>query len=161
MALGFETEEIMRGTHHFVDPSYGSPHEMPMHFRIDWGQTFDRFLNPGSAGFFRADATGVISVTGLTDGEVPAKGSLELRYLTENTLRYDLEFNAHGEPFRYVGQKRDVKLWKPWLLPKTHTTCYGWISDEQGSIISRSVVHFLLDFATLTHFITSFRLKWR
>jgi hypothetical protein len=161
MALGFQTQELMQGTHHFVDPSYGPSKPAPMYFRIYWGQHFSAFLSPSHANFLRADATGVISVDGLTAGEIPTIGALDLRYFSDHVLRYELQFNAKGQRFTYVGQKQEVKLWKPWLLPKTHTTCYGSIADGAGKTISRSVLHFSLAPQNILFFLKNFRLQFR
>lgn len=161
MKIRFVMKEIMRGVHHFVDPALGSAEEADLYFRIKWGQKLLPYLNPVSGTFFKANAHGVIFVEGLTEGEVDCSGTLELRYLAEQKLRYTLDFVVDGEPYRYVGEKRDVKLWEPIFLIKTHTTCYGRITDSTGRIISRSVIHFGMGPKSLLAFSTSFRvLLW-
>ena len=85
----------------------------------------------------------MIFVSGLTAGETPCQGTLRLDYIHSKSLRYELEFEVDGTAYRYVGEKVDVNLLKPLFLVKTHTTCYGSITrDDDGAIVSRSVVHF-------------------
>jgi len=157
MAVNFAMREVMRGTHHFVDKSLGSTDETEFYFKIKWGQKFSSFLNPVSPDCFKADAKGVINVSGLTKGEIPTEGSLELRYLTEQKLRYTLNFKVDKKRYQYIGEKVDVKLWQPLFLVKTHTTCYGYIKDPKGEVISRSVTHFELKPQNIISFVASLR----
>jgi len=73
-------------------------------------------------------------------------------------LRYRFEFDAGagGGPrrCRYLGEKRGLR---PWNLHRTHTICYGEISDvATGEVISDSVVRF--DLRELPAFLASLRL---
>ena len=56
----------------------------------------------------------------------------------------------------FVGEKVDVNPLNPIMLVKTHTTCYGTLTDATGAIVSRSVTHF--EPSTIVPFLTSFRL---
>lgn len=156
--MKFRMKELMKGTHHFVDPELGAPHNRELYFLIEWGQSVPSFLFPLSNKCLRADARGIINVSGLTEGDVPVEGGFELNYLSERILRYTLSFEVDKEKYLYVGEKRDVKLWQPWLLVKTHTTCYGTIVNSKGRLISHSITHFGMDPKTIMGFMTSFRL---
>ena len=157
MTLAFSVTETMRGLHHFVDPSLGPPDERPMYFRIDWGAPIGSALNPLSDGFMRHQATGTLFAEGLTPEPVPCTGALAVDYLRDHTITYDLGFSCAGAPYRYVGRKTDVYLRHPLQLIKTHTTCYGAITDAQGRTLSRSVLHFPPE--TALPFLMSFRLR--
>jgi hypothetical protein len=139
---GFSMTETMKGDHHFVDPAMGSATDRPFYFRLEWSGAIADAFNPVSDEFLKFDASGVIFVGGLTPGEVPCAGTLRLDYLRSKTLRYELEFEVEGVPYRYVGEKVDVDLLNPLLLVKTHTTCYGTLTRGDGAIVSRSVAHF-------------------
>lgn len=159
MGIAFSIDEIMKGTHHFVDPQLGSTEESEFYFKITWGQSIVDFFNPLSTKCFKTDAEGTIFVTGLTSQEVPTKGTLELNYFSEQKLRYTLNFSVKGEPYQYVGEKVDVKLWRPLCLVKTHTTCYGKITDKKNKIISKSVTHFEIEPGNLLYFASSFKIS--
>jgi hypothetical protein len=157
MALVFHVDEIMKGTHHFVDPSYGDAAERPCWFRLRWGAPLLASVNPFSSRFLRYDATGVIEVDGLTDGQADCTGSLELDYFGDKKITYDLCFTARGMSFRYLGEKTHVDLRHPLLLIKTHTTCYGAITDPGDHFVSKSVLHF--DLRRMVEFARSIRLQ--
>jgi hypothetical protein len=157
MPLAFKITETMRGAHHFVDPTRGEAIDRPMHFVIDWGAPIASSINPLSQRFMSYAASGVITVDGLTSGEVPCEGSLEIDYLGLRKIVYELVFQAGGQTFRYKGEKTNVDLLRPLQLVKTHTTCYGSIVDESGHIVSKSVVHFEPE--TMWPFLSSFRLR--
>jgi hypothetical protein len=154
---GFSITETMKGDHHFVDPTLGSATDRLFYFRLDWGGAIADSFNPGSEDFLAFEASGVIFVSGLTPGEVPCSGTLHIDYLRSRTLRYELDFEVEGEPYRYVGEKVDVNLLNPLLLVKTHTTCYGTLTRGDGSIVSRSVAHF--EPRSTLPFLMSFRLS--
>ncbi len=157
MKLKFQMNETMKGYHHFVDPSFGTPDERILFFTISWGQSLREFLAPGNPSFFLAGAKGEIFVEGLTKSPVPTMGSLDLSYLEKKGLRYELAFDVDGKGYHFIGEKRDVKLWKPWMLPKTHTTCYGRIEDTKYRVISKSVLHFPMDLKGIMSFLRSFQ----
>jgi hypothetical protein len=142
MALMLSMTECMRGVHHFVDPALGDASDRELYFRIQWGAPLRAALNPLSPGFLRYQAHGAIFVQGLGAAELPCAGSLRLDYVREHKIIYDLRFEHEGRALRYLGEKTDVRLTRPLMLVKTHTTCYGRILDEAGRILSRSVVHF-------------------
>jgi hypothetical protein len=149
--VGFKIDEIMVGTHRVE----GREDEKPMHFTITWGnKSLRNYLNPFSAEFLRADARGVITVSGIVN-KAECMGSLRLLYFTERKIRYELEFaDERGRGYRYIGEK--VNIW-PWNLHKSHTTCYGTITElAAGKVISKSIVYFPL--RELMTFISSARL---
>jgi hypothetical protein len=154
MGLSFQMTECMRGAHHFVDPALGDASDRALYFRIRWSGALAAVLNPLSPEFLRYQAQGVISVDGLTPGEVPCNGTLAVDYLREHKITYTLAFDR----WRFVGEKVDVRLTRPVMLIKTHTTCYGRIEDEHGKIVSRSVVHFEPEDAL--GFLASTRVSW-
>jgi hypothetical protein len=152
--LGFRMDELMSGTHKFVDGA-GPEGEHPFSFTITWGaDDMARFLNPLGDGFMSNELEGVITVGGLTD-DAPCQGTLELRYFQEGKIRYTIDFEGpDGKAYRYVGEKRDIR---PWNLHRTHTTCYGTVTEvESGRVISDSVVYF--DLKLLPTFAASIRL---
>ena len=150
-------KEEMRGTHHFVEPSFGGPEERPFYFVIEWRGDLGEVFNPRSDHFMSFDAEGVIHVGGLTPGEVSCSGSLSVDYLVSKTIRYALDFDHDGHRWHYLGEKVDVDLTKPIMLPKTHTTCYGTLTRDDGLVVSKSVVHF--DPKTLWPFLRSFSFR--
>jgi hypothetical protein len=152
--VGFLTEEIMTGTHRFVGDA-GPPGRHSMYFRITWGNRhLHRFLNPLDAEFLTNFIEGTVTVGGLVE-DAPCRGSLELMYFSESKIRYTFSFeDAGGRGYHYIGEKINIR---PWNLHRTHTTCYGTITDvESGKLISRSTLHFRLH--TLPAFLMSFRL---
>jgi len=159
MSVRFTFTETMTGLHHFVDPKRGDANDRRFYFRLEWGPRDLSQLSPFGHNFLTFEAEGVIFVDGLTDGEVPCTGSLAIDYFGRRTITYALEFEVKGERFRFVGEKVDVNLLNPLMLIKTHTTCYGTLLDETGTIVSRSVAHF--EPSSLISFLTSFRLQLR
>lgn len=157
MAWLLSISETMRGTHHFVDPQLGDASERPFWFRIRWAGIPTLVLNPLSPRFLDYDCDGVIHADGLTSIPVPCKGSLHIDYRRAHAISYRLTFEADGRLFRFNGEKRDVRLDRPWMLVKTHTTCYGEIVDDQRRVVSRSVVHF--EPSTAIDFLKSLRLS--
>ena len=157
MTITFAVTETMRGVHHFVDSARGPAEDRPFHFCIEWSAPLARSLRPWSDEFMRYEAKGEIFAAGLTPRSTPCRGSLAIDYLADHTIRYDLEFEADGTTHRYEGTKTDVRLSRPLQLIKTHTTCYGRITDASGAIVSRSVLHFLPE--TTGAFLRSFRLR--
>ena len=156
MPLSFTITETMAGLHHFVDPARGDANDRRFYFRLDWGARRGEQINPFADEFLAFGATGQILVDGLTDGEVPCTGTLKLDYFGRHTITYALDFEVDGEAFHFVGEKVDVNPLSPVMLIKTHTTCYGTLTDAAGAVVSRSVTHF--EPSTLVPFITSFRL---
>lgn len=155
MTFKVRVTETMQGDHHFVDAELGDPSDRPFLFRIDWSASPLDAFNPGSPRFMTFEASGVMDVEGLTAGETPCSGSLTVDYLQSQTITYDLLFEAKGREHRYLGRKVGVDLRRPLELVKTHTTCYGTISREDGRIVSKSVAHFVPE--ELFPFLTSFR----
>ncbi len=152
--LGFRMSEEMVGSHHFVGDA-GPEGEHPMRFRVTWGtRHLLDWLNPLATGFMENFLEGSITVGGLVD-DAPCSGTLKLRYLQEASLRYTIDFKAEDEhPYRYQGEKVDIR---PWNLHKSHTTCFGTITDlVSGQDISKSILRFEL--GTLPAFLASFRL---
>ena len=151
--LGFRVAEEMVGTHQF-EPGCGPQGRLPMRFLVSWGASHvGQFVNPFSGRAGVAELEGVVTVAGLCT-DAPCRGSLELRYVTEQSIRYAFELEAQGTLYRYVGQK--VNIW-PWNLPVSHTTCFGTLVEaETGRLVSRSVTHFPL--LSTARFMASFRL---
>jgi hypothetical protein len=152
--VGFMMDEVMSGTHRFVG-SAGPAGEHPMMFRVTWGnRRLERFMNPLSSEFMSNFLQGTVTVGGLVD-ETPCSGKLDLLYFTEAKIRYTFTFeDSGGRELRYVGEKIRIR---PWNLHRTHTTCYGTITDSStGSVISRSTLYF--KWHTIPAFIMSFRL---
>lgn len=151
---GFRMDELMRGTHRFVDRA-GPDGEHPFSFLITWGPDgLADYFNPLSEGFMVNRLVGTISVGGLCE-DAPCTGSLALRYFQEGKIRYSIDFHGpDGKAYRYVGEKRDIR---PWNLHRTHTTCYGTLTErDSGRVVSESVVHFEL--GQMLPFMRSFRL---
>jgi len=152
--VGFRMDELMSGTHRFVDGA-GPAGELPFSFAISWGpDRMDGYLNPFSEGFLVNRLQGSIDVGGLCE-DAPCTGSLDLRYFQDAKIRYTIDFaGPDGRGYRYVGEKRDIR---PWNLHRTHTTCYGKVTERDGGrLISESVVYFALD--QMLPFVRSFRL---
>ena len=157
--IGFATRETMKGKHRYLrDFAPGKVKEgtqLPFSFSVDWGHPhlFTEFINPLSDTFMVAPMEGMVRAGGLT-GEAPLHGTLHLRYHIDATLKYAFEFEAQGRTLRYEGEKRGLR---PWNLHRTHTTCYGTLTDlSDNTILSESVVHF--DLKTLPRFLMNFRI---
>ncbi len=159
MSVAFAISETMRGVHHFVDPTRGTAEDRLLYFHARWGAPIAASLNPLSAAFMRYEAKGDIFVQDLTSACSTCRGTIAIDYLRTFTIAYELEFEADGKVYRYAGKKTDVRLTRPLQLIKTHTTCYGKITNATNKIISRSVVHFPPE--TAVDVIRSFRLYWR
>lgn len=156
MPIAFHANETMKGTHHFVTPALGPPTDRPCWFRLRWGAPLLESVNPFSSRFLRYDASGVFVADRLTDGPAACSGSLELDYFGDLKITYDLCFQVAGARYRFRGEKRDVDLRRPLQLIKTHTTCYGAITDDTGNVVSKSVLHFAPE--NLREFVASMRL---
>jgi hypothetical protein len=139
--LGFLMDEVMTGTHEF-EPGFGEPGQKFMEFRGSWGpKHLTEFLNPLGGRFFYNDMTGHVTVEGLCD-RAPFVGSLELLYFSEGKIRYTFTFEVNGTEYLYIGEKRDIR---PWNLHRTHTTCYGTLSErDTGRLVSKSITYFRL-----------------
>lgn len=152
--IGFTMDEIMTGTHQFVEGK-GPEGIHPMEFRVTWGpENALKWINPVGGKFMANNLKGKVDVGGMVI-DADCEGTLELLYFTEQKIRYTFEFqDDEGKKYRYLGEKRDIR---PWNLHRTHTTCYGTISDlETGEIISTGITHFRL--ATSLDFLLSLRL---
>jgi hypothetical protein len=156
MPLSFSMTETMSGLHHFVDPARGDAYDRRFYFRLDWGARRAAQLNPLAPEFLELEARGYLFCEGLTDGEAPCAGMLKLDYLGRHTITYVLDFEVAGASYHFVGEKIDVDLRRPLQLIKTHTTCYGTLTDAAGKVVSRSVTHFEPE--TLLPFLASFRI---
>jgi hypothetical protein len=156
---GFSIEEQMSGTHRFrhdlavTQTTAGA--ERPLSFTARWGHRHAKdYLTPTSHEFLCADLEGEITAGGLCE-RAPIIGTLELRYLKDATVRYRFEFTAHDQRWRYDGEKREIR---PWNLHRSHTTCYGTITEvSSGEVLSESVVYFEL--SQLPRFLASLRLR--
>jgi hypothetical protein len=157
MHLRFTITETMTGLHHFVDPALGDPADRRFYFRIVWGGRPTKVLNPLSPDFLFYDADGVVFAEGLGPDEIPCKGTLRLDYFGTRKITYTLHFDHGGHSYRYVGAKVNVDLRNPLMLVKTHTTCYGEVTDETGKVVSKSVLHFEPE--SMAAFLTSVRVS--
>ncbi|MBM4372525.1 MAG: hypothetical protein FJ098_12770 [Deltaproteobacteria bacterium] len=148
---GFTLHEVMTGTHEFL-PGRGPEGSHPFEFRVRWG-TADpaRFLDPRGGAFLVNDLEGTVTAGGLCT-DAACRGTLELRYLRDRTIRYGFTFHAGGSTFRYRGEKVNIL---PWNLPFSHTTCFGTLTDGDGRLVSRSVTFFRL--RTVPAFLASLR----
>lgn len=152
--VGFAMDEVMQGTHHFVNDA-GPPGEHPLIFRVTWGaRHLGPWLNPFGSNFMQNFLEGTVTAGGLVE-DAPCSGTLHLLYFTESKIRYTFDFKSgDGRPLRYVGEKVDIR---PWNLHRTHTTCYGTITDlEADRAVSKSIVYF--DLKSMPSFAASFRL---
>ena len=152
--VGFLMDEIMTGTHRFVDGK-GPSGEHPMEFRATWGnKNFSKWVNPFGGEFLHNTLCGKVDVGGLVV-DAHCRGTLELRYFQDQKIIYTFEFaDEQGKQYKYVGMKKDLR---PWNLHRTHTTCYGSITDlDTGEVISNGIVYFRI--STALPFVMSFRL---
>lgn len=161
-SVGFKMHEVMTGFHCF-EPEFAerynlSTEERFMEFVIDWGpDNLANWLNPTNSGFMKHPLQGKMTIAGLCF-EAPCQGMMKLNYFSDQTLCYDISFETRGNNFLYLGTKRDVKLWKPWKLHKTHLECYGFLIDQDcGKVISTSTTYF--DLKEIPAFVNSLRLK--
>jgi hypothetical protein len=151
--LGFVMDEVMTGTHEF-EPGFGERGAKFMEFRVVWGpRHVSEFANPLGGKFMYTDLSGTVTVEGLCQ-DAPCDGSLELLYFTEGKIRYTFAFEADGKEYLFIGEKTDIR---PWNLHRTHTTCYGTLSERNsGRLVSKSVTYFR--FRTVPAFVASLRL---
>ncbi|MDP8224130.1 MAG: hypothetical protein P9L99_12280 [Candidatus Lernaella stagnicola] len=151
--LGFTMDEVMTGTHEF-EPGFGEPGEKFMEFRVTWGpKHVSEFINPIGGKFMYNDLRGTVTIEGLCE-DAPCDGSLELLYFTEGKIRYTFTFEIGGTEYLFIGEKVNLR---PWNVHKTHTTCYGTLSErDTGRLVSKSITYFR--FSTTPAFVASFRL---
>lgn len=154
--IGFKMDEIMTGEHEF-ETGFGAPGKKFIEFRATWGpKHISPFLNPLSDSFCVCELDGTVTIEGLCE-DAPMKGTLELKYFDEHKLRYTFDFSSNGTDYHFVGEKVDVRLWRFWDLPKTHTICYGELTvADTGELVSKSITHFRL--RTMPGFLISCRL---
>lgn len=152
--LGFAVDETMAGYHTF-EPGLGPAGRLPMEFHVTWGtKNLRQYLDLKGDRFLVNDLQGRVSVGSLCR-DVPCHGTLELKYISEQSIRYTFDFAVDGKTYHYVGEK--VNIW-PWNLLVSHTTCFGTLVEAQtGKLVSRSVTHFRL--RTFPSFLMSFRLN--
>lgn len=150
---GFRIDEIMTGDHEFVKDA-GPGGRLPFEFRVNWGpDSIARWANPAGSEFFTNSLEGELDMGGFGDN-IPVKGTLELRYLEEQKIRYSFNFSHGGKEYRYTGEKIHIY---PWNLPWSHTTCFGEVTEkDSGRVISTSVTHF--NFEQMPDFLGSLKL---
>lgn len=140
--MGFRVTEVMRGTHERCDgqPPAGP---QPFVFRVTWGPDRLRdWVNPISGRFLWQELEGEVQAGGLCDAWTRCRGTLALEYFGRRRIRYELDFEAGGGVFRFVGEKVNIR---PWNLLVSHTTCTGTITElATGKLISTAVVTFRL-----------------
>lgn len=149
--LGFQMEEVMSGEHEFVQGKKG---KLPMEFKVVWGaESLTDWANPFNEDFMCNTLEGTVTVGGLCEN-APCTGRLELKYFTEQKIRYTFDFEVDGEEYQFIGEKRDIY---PWNLPYSHTCCFGELRKAgSDKVISNSITHFHWD--TLPQFLGSFEL---
>ena len=149
--MGFRIRETMSGTHHFEDGA-GPDGEHPFVFRLRWGpDRIGDWLNPLGERFLWQEVEGEVLVGGLCDW-TPCRGTLSLEY-GHARIRYAFDFSLADRVYRFEGEKRNLR---PWNLARTHTTCYGRLSElDSGREISTSVTRFR--FRDLPSFLGSLR----
>ena len=137
--MGFHMNEVMTGQHEF-EPAFGGAGKRPIQFRVRWGtEDLLGWLNPRGDRFMLNDLEGTVTIDGLCVDE-PCRGTLALRYLSDQTLRYTFEFQIAGVPYCYVGEKVHLR---PWNLAWSHTTCFGrLVRSDTGALVSTSITHF-------------------
>ncbi|MGI5863292.1 MAG: hypothetical protein ACOX6T_14725 [Myxococcales bacterium] len=152
--IGFTMHEVMSGDHEF-EPGFGPAGRHPMEFRVTWGpRDLAAWLKPGTEEFMRQDLKGHVSIGGLCE-RAPCRGTLEVRYFIDQKIRYAFAFEANGRPYRFVGEKVNIR---PWNLPVSHTTCFGRLVEaDTGRLVSTSVTFFRM--STAVQFAMSFRLS--
>jgi short-subunit dehydrogenase len=150
--IGFKMDELMQGEHEFLN-GFGPEGKKRMFFKVTWGTSqLLEWLNPLSDDFMVNDLEGIVTIDGLCEN-TPCQGKLELKYFTEQKIRYTFEFEANGEIYEFIGEKRNIY---PWNLPYSHTCCFGELKlKESGELVSKSITHFKLD--TLPEFLGSFQ----
>lgn len=149
--------ETMTGIHEFCDDSIMFEGiKLPMEFNIDCCvHDLKQFLNPHSGNFMVANIDGTISIKDVCEN-VPCEGRMYLRYLSDQTIKYVIEFEADGVDYEYVGKKVNIK---PWNLLTSHTTCFGTLTNAKtGELVSTSVTYFRL--RTSYKFLSSFGLRF-
>ncbi len=151
---GFQIHEIMSGEHEFVDGA-GPAGKHKFEFKADWGpKNLVDFLNPANdQKFLLSELAGTVTIGGMCEN-MPVYGTLQLRYIQDQKIRYTFDFTVDGEPYQYVGEKQQIY---PWNLQYSHTTCFGEVKNlRTGKVISKSVTHF--DLNDLPEFLGTFKL---
>lgn len=151
---GFTIREVMSGEHEFLE-GQGPEGKFAFEFQADWGaKNLVDFLNPANPDKFMVSSlTGTLTMEGLCKN-MPIQGTLALRYLQEQKIRYTFRFTADGTEYEYVGEKNQIY---PWNLPYSHTTCFGEVTNlRTKQVISHSVTHF--DLSTLPEFLSTLQL---
>lgn len=149
--VGFQMEEVMSGEHEFVKGKKG---KLPMEFKVVWGaESLIDWANPFEEDFMCNTLDGTVTIGGLCK-DSPCTGRLELKYFTEQKIRYTFYFEVEGEAYKFVGEKRNIY---PWNLAYSHTCCFGELKKVgSDKVISNSITHFHWD--TLPAFLGSFEL---
>jgi hypothetical protein len=95
----------------------------------------------------------MVTIGGLCKN-TPCTGRLELKYFTEQKMRYTFNFEVDDSEYEFIGKKRNIY---PWNLPYSHTCCFGQLRKVgSDKVISNSITHFHWD--TLLSFLSSFEI---
>jgi len=149
--VGFQMEEVMSGEHEFTRGKKG---KLPMEFKVVWGaESLVDWANPFEEDFMCNSLDGTVTIGGLCE-DAPCTGRLELKYFTEQKIRYTFNFEVDDTEYEFIGEKRNIY---PWNLPYSHTCCFGELRKVgSDKVISDSITHFHWD--TLLPFLGSFEL---
>ncbi len=157
--VGFQMTETMLGTHRFVKDFSGEQkikagQELPFDLTMSWGHPrLSAFLSPISGDFLSAVCDGSLTAGGIGE-KVAINGTVDFCYFSQAMIRYTFDFEVGEQLYRYVGEKRAIRLWN---LHRTHATCFGELREvASGDLVSESVVKF--GWGTLPEFVGSFRL---
>lgn len=152
--IGFYIDEKMVGQHEFV-PGEGPEGKHTFLFNVRWGPNdLSNWIRPDSQEFLINSMVGFVNIGGMGE-KIPIKGSMEIKYLDEQKIRYTFDFEYNDIQYHYIGEKINIHLFN---LLTSHTTCFGTLTEKAtGKLISRSVTYFRL--RDTFSFLRSFRLK--
>lgn len=125
MSFGFTIRETLVGTCQVQGVSAGR--EIPLTLELEWGpRDIWKWLSPVSNVRGLSACSGRAVIEGVA-GPVPVEGTLDLRYLKDRTIVYDMKMDVGGKNYKFMGKKSNI--W-PWNLPWSHTTCYVSMTDQ-------------------------------
>ena len=124
--FGFVMDETMTGYHEFEE-DFGAAGKQFMEFRVTWGpKDVLHWGNPFSSGLIN-DLAGTVTIEGLCVN-APCRGSLELRYLKDATIRYTFDLHRGRRGLSLCGRKDEHHALEPALQPHH----LFWSSYQKG-----------------------------